>query len=285
MLKERIQSAVEIAAEQQDHVAELFTDLGLDLKKINPNILRKLRLLNEKTDTLKDEERSIHVARSMFKYYEDNIAEGKFSEEEKRTVLIGTFFTDIGKTGPKDATPDQERLVLGVYDVENIGDPTKISLAELINKSFPDDAEERLSKAKEMGLDGNMTMREFYNIHARWTLEIISGDGVPPEAVVAAATHHIIEGVNPGHIVGEDGRFTKYFGDNASFDRAEKLIILLDKYDAFRRRGGKNHAEAIQLFRAKVRSNPQFAGDKQFEELITNLDDMISGNAKIYEKE
>lgn len=267
----------------QDHIKELFKQLGLNIEEINPNILRKLYLLNKKTETFKDEERLICVARALFKYYENKMPDFRFTEAEQRIVLIGTMFTDIGKTGPQNALPSQEELILDIYSIENIIDSKKITLFQFIHDNFPTDAADRLRALKGMALDAEMTMREFYNLHTIWTLEIISGDGVPPEAVAAAATHHMLEGINPEEIVGKDGRFTKYFGDNISFDRAEKLIIILDKYQAARRRGKKNHGDAIEFVRTIIKSNPNFAEDQEFEELLTNLDAMISANEEVYQ--
>lgn len=268
---------------ERDRVADLFLDIGIDIEKINPDIVRKLKLLNKETQTFKDEERAIHIAQAFFQYYEKKVPENKFSDQEMRTILVGTMFTDIGKTGPRNATPEQEELILNIYGVENIIDPNKITLGQFVRDNFTQDADSRLAMLKEMGIEENLTMRNFYNFHARWTLEIISGDGVPPEAIAAAATHHMLEGVNPEEIVGEDGRFTKYFGDNLFFDRAEKLIIILDKYDAYRRRGKKEHKEAIELLKKRISSNPNFADDKEFEGLINNLDAMISADRTIYE--
>jgi len=254
------------------------------MKEVHPNIIRKLRLLNEKSETFKDEERSIHIARALFKYYEEKFPDKKFAEEEQRTVLIGTIFTDIGKTGPRDATHEQEKVILDIYNVENIIKPEEITLVQFMSRYFPKDAERRLTTIETIkNVNRGMTMREFYNLHPEWTLEIISGDGVPLEAIAAAAAHHALEGVNPQDIIGQDGRFTKYFGENVSFDRAEKLIILLDKYDAFRRRGKKGHKEAIELVREKIRSNSDFAEDTEFEELLDNLDAIIMANGEVYE--
>jgi len=269
---------------ERDHVKELFEELGLDMEKMNPNILRKLLLLNERTEIFKDEERSVHVARALFKYYEENFPDSRFTDTEQRIVLIGTMFTDIGKTGPCNTTPEQEELMLDIYGVENIADPQKITLEEFINDNFSGDAENRLIVLRELGIGRGMTMREFYNLHPKWTLETIIGDGVPPEAVAAAATHHMLEGINPEEIVDKDGRFTRYFGDNVSFDRAEKLIIILDKYDAFRRRGKKEHKESIELVRNKIKSNHNFAEDREFEELLENLDAMLSADDRAYEE-
>ena len=269
--------------EKSDQLGELFIELGLDVEKINPDILRKLKLLNEKTETFKDEKRAIRIARAFFKYYEKQLPDESFTENEQKTVLIGTMFTDIGKTGPKNATPEQECLILDIYGVENAIKPEKITLKMFVEKYFSDDAPNRVFMLEEMGLDISMTMRQFYNLHTKWTLEIISGDGVPLEAIAAAATHHMVEDVNPEELVGKDGRFNRYFGENVSFDRAEKLIIVLDKYDAFRRRGKKEHKETIGLLKRKIESNPSFFEDKEFKELINNLDSMILADEQIYE--
>lgn len=268
---------------EQNHIKDLFQELRLKVEDVDPNILRKLYLLNERTETFKDEERSIYLARALFKYYKDKLPDSKFTEAEQRIVLIGTMFTDIGKTGPQNALPSQEELILDIYNIENIIDPEKTTLFQFIHDNFPADATKRLELLKEMGIDREITMREFYNLHPKWTLEIISGDGVPPEAVAAAATHHMLEGINPEEIVGKDGRFTRYFGDNISFDRAEKLIIILDKYDAARRRGKKNHDDAIEFVRKVIKLNPNFAEDQEFNELLTNLDAMISISSEVYQ--
>lgn len=274
-----------VLVKEGDHVAELFVELGINTEEIHPNILRKLKLLNKRTKTFKDEEKAIHIAQELFRYYEKNFPDKKFTDQEKKTILVGTVFTDIGKTGPRDATPEQEEIILDIYSVENIDrQPEEITLLQFMNKYFSGDAEKRLGTIITIEkISRNMTMREFYNLHPEWTLDIISGDGVPPEAIGAAAVHHALEGVNPQNIIGKDGRFTKYFGDNTSFSRDDKLIIVLDKYDAARRRGKMTHAQAIEFVRKKIKSNEQFAEDKEFEELLNNLGAMISRDKKIYE--
>ena len=133
MLKEEIINPNTNTETKHDHLKDLFEEIGLDVEKINPNIMRKLRLLNEKTETFKDEERSLQVARSLFEYYKNRLADIRFTDQEQRVILIGTMFADIGKTGPKDATPEQEEIILDIYNVENINvkginDPAKITL-------------------------------------------------------------------------------------------------------------------------------------------------------------
>src|SRR3989338_5024526 len=264
---------------ERDHITKLFLELGIDIKAVHPNIVRKLRLLNEKTKKFfEDEEQALHLARMLFRYYEEKLPDGVFTEEEKRIVLVGTIFTDIGKTGPRDATPEQEELILSIFNVESKkpGQAETLSLQTYLQINFPDKYNNMIEKISVIsGLSPEMTMRQFWNMHSQWTLDIISGDGVPSEAIAAAAAHHLLEGVNPEEIVGKDGRFTRYFGANISFDRPEKLIIILDKYYAARRRSDATHEEAIKFVSNKIKSNKWFSKDKEFEELLNNLDAML----------
>jgi hypothetical protein len=80
--------------------------------------------------------------------------------------------------------------------------------------------------------------------------------------------------VNPDSLVAEDGHFTKYFGKHASFERPEKLVILLDKYDAALRRGRCTHDQAIASLREAIARSHRFCDDHEFLELIGDLDEV-----------
>lgn len=123
-------------------------------------------------------------------------------------------------------------------------------------------------------------MRHFWNLHTAWTLEIIDGAGVPAEAVAAAASHHMLDNINPDAIVGADDRFTRRFGANTCFDRAEKLVIVLDKYDALRRRGRLSHAEAIAWLIERLAKNERFRGDRELTTLIADINAVAEDEAQ-----
>jgi len=253
----------------------LLTEVGLDIAKIRPDIVSRLILLAELTKTVEDEHNAIHLARAVFAWYENNRPEERWTEREQKTVIIGTTFSDVGKTGPRVANFEQQKMIATIYSIDSKdwgGGEDKLSVAKYLEKYFPDDHTERVGVYVSMGLDPEMVMRKFWDMHAEWTLQIISGDGVPAEAVVAAASHHFIQGINPEGIIAADGRFTKYFGENLSFDRPEKLICVLDVYDAFRRRGHMTHEQAIVALRKKIDSSTSFSGDKGFHELIDAVD-------------
>ena len=100
-----------------------------------------------------------------------------------------------------------------------------------------------------------MSMRAFWNLHSTWTLQILRGDGVPPGAVMAAAAHHLLENINPLAAIAEDWRLKRYFEQGAFFARPEKLVILLDKDDAVRRRGKRSHDDAIAWLRQLIETS------------------------------
>ena len=81
--------------------------------------------------------------------------------------------------------------------------------------------------------------------------------------------------MNPRAIVGDDQRFTRAFGSNTRFDRAEKLVIMLDKYDAVRRRGRRSHEHAIAWLRERIASNPRFRNDEELATLVADLDTVL----------
>ncbi|MES3004743.1 MAG: hypothetical protein V4690_01365 [Patescibacteria group bacterium] len=259
-------------------ISDVLKEVGLDAEHVAPRIVERLELLNEVTKTVEDGENAVQIAKSIFEYYVQNKPEKVFTELEQKVVIIGSLFSDVGKTGPREATRDEQRLVVDMFAVENVQDP-QMTVADFFQMYFPADAEVRIEKFEEMELNSEMSMRNFWNMHSQWTLEIISGDGIPAEAVAGAASHHIVDGVNPMNIIGEDRRFTRYFGENAEFDRAEKLIIILDKYDAFWRRSGRTKEEAIELLRLIIGRNAMFANDEQFKELIDDLAQVVLSEA------
>lgn len=265
--------AVEVAEETiPDEVREFFEQIKLDSEQISVKIIARLQLLEKVTEFFKDEETAIGYAEKVFKYLEKM---GRpFSENEKRIVIVGTLFSDIGKTGPARANYEQQPLIAEMFAVENINNQ-QMTVRDFLEIYFQESFEEKLLLFESLGLDSKMTMRNFWDLHSQWTLEIISGDGVPPEAVAAAATHHFLAGVNPDNIIGADGRFTKYYGDNLAFDKEEKLIIILDKYYAYIRRGGLSHETAIERLRDLIADSKNFSEDQEFIQLIENVSESL----------
>jgi hypothetical protein len=249
----------------------ICAEVDFDLDLVDEEVLDRMRVLGEHTETVADVKRMAAYAADFFRYVERARPPEAFDEVERQIVVLGSLFSDIGKTGPKRADRRAQRLVVEMFSVEGVRDESQ-PVSRFLRAYFPGDAEERVARFSSLGLDPEMPMRQFWNLHSAWTLEIVDAAGVPPEAVAAAAAHHLLDDVNPEAIVGRDGKFTREFGENVAFDRAEKLVIVLDKYDALRRRGGFSHGEAIDWLRRRLAQSAQFRDDREFQTLIDDLD-------------
>jgi hypothetical protein len=244
--------------------------VGFDLGVAERSLLERMRLVAEGSKTFDDALRLADFAHRIFRHYEKTKPERAFTPEERATVVLASLFSDIGKTGPALADATARRYVVDVFAVENVKNDGQ-SLAAFMHTYFPSDADARLSALAALGIDRSISIREFWNLHSSWTLAILEKAGVPPEAVAAAATHHLLDDVNPDAIVGADDRFTRRFGDNASFDRAEKLVIVLDKYDAARRRGHLTHDAAVAWLEERIAKSRRFHDDAELRELVDDV--------------
>ena len=94
-----------------ERLRTLCADVDFDLERIRPSILDRMRLLAETTETLNDCERAVQFANDIFRYYDVSKPLRRFTALERRIVVIGTLFSDVGKSGPAGAAPDGQRLV------------------------------------------------------------------------------------------------------------------------------------------------------------------------------
>jgi hypothetical protein len=258
----------------EERLRAICASVGLDLDHVSASIVSRMQLLAAHTETVADAVHMAEFAEEIFRYYDSKKPTEAFSATERRTVVLGCLFSDVGKTGPADADEDGQRLIVDMFSVEGVPDESQ-PVERFLKTYFPDDAEARVERFERLGLDPSMSIRAFWNLHSGWTLEIVEAAGVPPEAVAAAATHHFLDDINPEAVVGPDHHFTRAFGENTTFDRTEKLVILLDKYDAARRRGHLTHARAVAWLRERVRASARFHGDHELSVLISDLDEVV----------
>lgn len=241
----------------------LCAEVGFDLQRATA-LLERVQMLDERSHTVADAVRMVHYAKRVFADHERTAQ--PFSALERRIVVLACLFADVGKSGPEHANVAQRQLIVEMFAVEGVRDDTQ-PVADFLREHF-EDGQTRVARFVELGLSPTMSMREFWNLHSSWTLDIAEAAGLPLEAVAAAATHHLLDDVNPREIVGRDRRFTRAFGDNPAFDRAEKLVIVLDKYDAARHRSQLDHDRAIAWLRERIARNPSFADDRELRELV-----------------
>lgn len=242
---------------------------------LSPNIRLRLTLLDRFTPTVDDEIRAASFAQRVFAQAE--AAGHPYSSVEQQAVTVGTLLSDIGKSGPRKATLTQSNLIVSMYAKENI---TPVELTGTVTDFFRKyctngQVEEQLATFRSLGLDPNgMTMRDFYNLHTSWTLDILWGEtGLPQEAIAAAASHHRLRGDNPRGILNHDDTYRFPFGTTTRYGRVEKLVEMLDKYDALRRRSGLNHEAAVVKLKETIQGarDGRYAKDQEFAEIIGDI--------------
>jgi len=161
-----------------ERLRAICADVGFDLDRVEPSVIARIRLLAHYTETVADCERMVASARRVFRYYEVTKPLDACNESERRIVVLGCVFSDIGKTGPVTADASGQRLVVEMFAVEGVRDDTQ-PVAQFLRTYFPADAAERVRRFAALGLDPDMTIREFWNLHSTWTLEIVEAGGVP----------------------------------------------------------------------------------------------------------
>lgn len=243
---------------------------------IAPHIKERLVRLERITPTIEDERAAITIARELFATAQES--GHPYNSDEQRNVVVGTLFTDIGKSGPLNATPEQSELISRMFAIENRPkDEVFGSIDNFLSMHFGRDAAYDAKQLQSLGLDtAQLSMRDFYDCHTKWTLEIISNDGVPKEAIPAAAAHHHLRGDNPYHILNGKDEYTDDFdfGRNHVFGREEKLVCVLDMYDAYVRRGHMEHRRAMEQLQKWVDStwNGRYAKDAELTQILKDLD-------------
>lgn len=248
---------------------------------------RLLSLETEVGSTTIDELRAVQVyGRAVMDYFAEQAL--PFSKKEQQIFAPGTLLSDIGKSGDivvreadgevRPAKEIEVQATRSIYESnaplkrgEKYLRPNEVSVREGISMLYPDDEEKRAEiyvGLESIGMDiENETMRDFFNRHAQSTDDILREANVPAYIRCAASVHHLFEGVNPVDEEGnplydpKTGRFTRP-DYTEKIGRADLLIILMDKYDAARHRGGgdRGHDRAIQFLETYIltEDNPHF---------------------------
>ena len=118
----------------------ICAEVGFDIERVEPRIVLRMQLLAEHSETVSDCERMVANARRVFRHYETTKPAEAFSEVERRTVILGCLFSDIGKTGSAAVDVEAQRLIVEMFAVEGVRDDAQ-SVAQFLKTSFPADTE------------------------------------------------------------------------------------------------------------------------------------------------
>lgn len=197
--------------------------------------------------------------------------------EDAIRVYIASVIHDIGKTGPHDVAPDEQRLIVDLfsYSIEKIGEPEAVTIEEaLMANGVSSKTKEIEQVLTRIGLNLKSTMRKFYDKHAYWTEELLREyDDVFDERIrLIAASHHLDRGIDPC------GIFPKLALEGGAGEEENVLgvecraLLALDKYEAVVTRRGRNHREAMAVVRDMLFA--RFGQDTVMQAVLKVLDEL-----------
>ena len=186
----------------------------------------------------------------------------ELSEDEKENLVKAGFLHDLGKSGPADASAEQMGAITRLFAIDNLivkdYEPKRVGEATL--KILHDQRQITDEDYKALLLlphfNEQTTMREFWNAHSRWSNEVIWFDpNNAPFVSRPIAVHHLLDGVDPREFASDKDKISMpTAGQEWDLAQNECLLMLVDKYEAFRTRGGKDHSAAIDYLNGRLKA-------------------------------
>lgn len=266
----------------EGEMRSIFQSVGIDWDQLPQTLRARFKSLNAETGTVDDEIQAIAYAECL---------RSVLSPDTLRNVQQATLFTDIGKTGPAGASDQEKDFITRIYSVREKFSIEQVTLEQFLSQRPKIFLREDHETVYAMGMEGSETMRTFFNRHAEWTLSLLESVELPDEVIISAVNHHFLEGVHPGNMIDREGNI-QYRETHRPFGVQEVYVILLDKYDASRTRGGKTHEQAIGWLQEFVRKFAKGVLDQypphireMFEAGIAEMDRALAAPAQQQEEE
>jgi hypothetical protein len=275
---------------EKDHgyVFKKFESVGFKIKEFPELYERVVELSNMPESHFEDAVKMSEIVDMLWKDIAkaDNI---KFSKEE---LKLACLFHDIGKSGPVDANKEQRMIIEQIFNPiyfkvnserfskdahflgKNIKDKKMVlkdmPIGEVLEiENFPNKEkikeylqtlnlhiyDENTNTIKIEPLDLNKhSMIQLWREHDFWTFELLKKYGdhkIPMDLIIVASSHHTLEGHDPAMV---DGNIPN---EAIALETLDKYLILtlVDKYQAFIDREGKNHQETIEILKSMAKSS------------------------------
>lgn len=239
--------------EAEAAVAEKIADLdiGLDLEK-HPLLRSRLAELGSHFEDSVDMAR---IIRTVYGELKDRLG---LKEESPTRIMRAAVLHDIGKSGPPGEQGDLHFAVRKLFipprrSFNPFIDGRAKTISEFMDEQNIADREKVLTGLVAAGIVPETTaMIDFWRRHADWTYGILkeeSGSDVDAELVKIAATHHLLENQNPAGLEVND---VPAEAQVLEILEQAQLLAAVDKYQAFRARGGFEHESALAQMRKIV---------------------------------
>ncbi len=196
----------------------------------------------------------------------------KLTPEQKCDVVLASFFSDIGKSSSSD---DQlcQLAVIKLFSVGQLEDPNKITVEETLKIFLPDEVEAIISNLSKIGITRDMSMRNFFDMHAFWTKDVLdqNKDVFSKRMVEIASSHHVVQGINPCGIdeekIPNDLKYCIY------------ALMAVDKYQARVERSKATHEEAIDFLKNDPKGLKKYASSPIMISVIKLIDELGKAEA------
>ena len=248
-----VESHVEMRGD--DSLRDTLKAVGIEFEKLSPRLQDRFRLMVREQKTFEDDAQCAQIGDEIRDMRRREGLVETMSPQDWEHVKTASMLTDIGKTGPADASPAQLEVIAKIYgnDVNLPGGPAAWTMGRFLGEHFADEREVFGGHLAEIGISDEMSMRDFFNLHAEWSYDLIKDETeISDEAKVMAALHHILEGVNPDGLVDLSNDELRIPSRDRAIGEGELWVLLLDKYQAGLRRGQKTQQESIAWLRMFV---------------------------------
>lgn len=250
------ESAKETAAREQ-FVVDQFSRAGLDIREY-PELFQRFKLLNgPESRHFEDAAQMVEIIDAIWDQLKKQLPE--LGKEE---MILATLLHDVGKSGPKEATPDEQELIVTLFDPRHYraiaAAGTRVEEMSIFRALRESDIEEGAQQKivkylSRMGVNiATEKMIDFWRRHADWTYDILmasKNDKINERLAAKAASHHILDGKNPAHLDPENiPQEAKAIETIETYE----VLTLVDKFQAFVKRSGLSHAEAIKVLRGII---------------------------------
>lgn len=249
----------EAAAEREQFVISQFERANFDIRQY-PELFERFKRLHHPPES-KHFEDAVQMGEIIEEIWEDLDKSLPFKLEKERMILA-TLLHDIGKSGPKEAASEEQGLIVTLFDpshYEKIVAAGKNVAEETILRALRDsDLEDGIQRKivkylNGLGIDiSSEKMIDFWRRHADWTygiLKDVEDEKIDDRLAVMAASHHILDGKNPAGI-----NLEKIPEESKTIEIIEtyEVLTIVDKFQAFIKRSGLDHATAIKILRSII---------------------------------
>ncbi len=228
-------------------------EIGLDLGQ-HPEIRRRLAELGAHFED------SLAMARIIRSVYGELKNELDLKDEGPERLMRAAALHDIGKSGPPGPEDEFNYAVRRLFvppgrPFNPFAEGRAKSVAEFADEQDLPDRERVFAALREAGIDPEKApMVDFWRRHAEWTYKILKDDrgpGLDEDLVKIAASHHLLERQNPA---GLDLQHVPAEAQVLEVLEGTELLVAVDKYQAYRSRGGLGHEAALDRLNADISS-------------------------------